>query len=251
MNDIDLTAPVHFTSLRSMGQSPAHYLARLREPTDPTASMRFGSLVHAMAFDQPFVVYDGTRRGKEWDAFAGRHAGTLIANKTEADRATRCCAELLASPIAAPLLRGSFEHLIEWQWMGRACSSRLDVLGEQHIVELKTASSTQPDRFRAACLGRLAYHAQLAFYRMAAGLPSATAYIIGVETSSPFAVTVLRLTPRALLEGEKLCRIWFEQLLGCERSNEWPAYSQSILDLDISEDNELVFDDPESPEEAA
>jgi hypothetical protein len=234
-----------------MALSPAHYLARIQQPSEPTAAMRLGSLVHAIAFAQPWVLWPGRRAGKEWEAFAEKHTGSLIATPSESEKALDCVESLRASRVAAPLLKGSYEHLIEWSWMGRACSSRLDVLGDQHVVELKTASSTQPDRFKAACMGRLAYHAQLAFYRMAAGLPTAAAYIIGVETSAPFAVTVLRLTPRALLEGEKLCRLWFERLRSCEESGEWPAYSQCVLDLDVTEDDELIFDDPESPEEAA
>lgn len=47
---------------------------------------------------------------------------------------------------------------------------------------------------------------------------------------------MLRLTPRALEEGEKLNRSWIERLDGCELADEWPGYTQSILDLDVPDD---------------
>src|SRR6185437_7592534 len=124
-----------------------------------------------------------------------------------------CVESLRANPHASMALRGRYEVPVDWSWLGRSCSSRIDTVGDGFITELKTSNTTQPDRFRGACLGRLAYHAQLGFYAMAAehiGSKPREAYIVGVETSATYAVTVFRLTPRALEMGQRMCRVWME-----------------------------------------
>jgi len=65
---------VHFTTLRYMSQSPAHYRARCESPFEPTPAMRFGTLVHMLCFEQPGVqVWQGDRRGKAWEQFRDAH----------------------------------------------------------------------------------------------------------------------------------------------------------------------------------
>ena len=58
-------------------------------------------------------------------------------------------------------------------------------------------------------------HAQLSFYRDALE-HRGPCYLIAVETVAPYAVTVMHLTERALLEGDKLNRMWLERLAQCE-----------------------------------
>lgn len=124
----------------------------------------------------------------------------------------------------------------------------IDIVGDgDWIADLKTSSSTEPALFMKQCL-RLGYHAQLAAYLDAAaqnGHSRQRAFIIGVETSPPYAVTVLHVTPRTLEQGRKLNRLWMERLLACEQANEWPSYAQDVLDLDVGDDFHLIVDGDE------
>ncbi len=235
--------PVHVTELREMGRSPAHYRARLLEPREPTAAMAFGSLAHALVLGGKYSLYEGERRGNAWKAFAAEHAGELIVTPTEHARAMRVRDAVRSHPIAGPLLEVRHEVPARWTYLGREMSTHgLDVLHPARVVDLKTSSTTEPGRFRRACLAA-GYHSQLAAYvRHAAptlGVRPEEGWIVGVETAPPFAVTVFRLTPRCLDAGEKLLRCWMERLLSCEAANEWPAYAQTELPLDVEDEEPL------------
>lgn len=236
---------LHFSSLKNIARSPAHYRAGLDRQFVETPAMRFGTLVHAMVLGGDYVVYDGERRGKAWSEFASQHDGTLIVTASEHDRAERCAQAVASHPIAYRYLVGDTERSWAATLYGRRCAGRIDVSGPGYTVDLKTTTTTEPGRFQRQCLS-FAYHAQLAWYqdaRRALGEEPGEAIIIGVETAAPYAVTVLRLTARALEEGRKLCALWTERLRVCEEADEWPAYTQTIVDMDIVQDDELTFAD--------
>lgn len=237
--------PVHFTNLKKFALSAAHYAAACDSPAPVTPSMRFGSLVHHVYAGESVLVYQGERKGNKWKDFAEMHKGKEIFTIKERDKAMRCAASLHKNPNAVEVLRGDMEREILWRYLNRSCSSRLDVLGADYVTDLKTTNCAEPGRFWRAAKGRFAYHAQLAFYSLAAthiGRTIRDRYIVAVESAPPFDVVVLRLKARAILEGEKLVRGWFERLLMCEASNDWPGYAQCILDVDVEEDLELTID---------
>jgi len=239
--------PLHFTQLKRMAQSPAHYKAALLHSMEPTPAMRLGTLVHCILLGGDFTVYEGERRGHKWKDFAAENEGKTIVTLSEVDRATACAEAVRAHPIAPDLLKGRHEVTVNWRQHGRECQGRVDVIGDGFITELKTASCTEPWRFTRGAL-RLSYHAQLAWYQdacAAIGEDPFTAYIVSVETAPPYAVTVFRMTPRALEDGRKLTRLWLETLLTCERCDEWPAYAQSIVDFDSDGEQTLIIDGEE------
>jgi hypothetical protein len=236
------SVPVRFSNLKRMAQSPAHYRAACQYPDGDTLSRRLGRGVHAMLFGQPLVLWTGkVRNGKAWDAFEGLHSDKEILNAKEHAQASSITRAIRSNADAARLLFDgtTLERRIHWQLQGRDCAGTPDAVGPLGLVDLKTARTTEPDKFvRAASW--MAYHAQLAWYRDGcelAGLPRPDpCFIVAVESVEPYAVTVLRLTERALDQGRRLSRLWFERLLVCEASNEWPSYSQSIVDFDLPDD---------------
>jgi len=234
---------LHWSQLKRIAESPAHYKYRLTAPNESTPQMAFGTLVHAMLLGGDFVVYKETktRSGKKWDDFEAKNVGALIVTASEEERALAIAEKVRNHPLAAPLLNGDKEVKWEKKLYGRTCAGRVDLLGSDFICDLKTSATTQPDRFGRLAL-RMAYHAQLAWYRDAIGKPSDACYILGVETRAPYAVTVLKLTERALLEGGKLNRLWLEKLAACEDANEWPEYSQSTVELDVVDDAGIEID---------
>lgn len=252
------TIPVRFSALKNMALSPAHYLDSLLHDGDDSLARRIGRGVHALLFGLPVAVYEGkVRRGKEWEAFKANAAGEIL-NVTEHDQSRRVVDAIRNNADASALMFGADiknEHKFMWRTLGRQCRGTPDAYGPRHLVDLKTHRRQKPEKFvsSAAWMG---YHGQLAWYQnglRAEGLSTADdVYIVAVESVRPFPVTVYRLTDEALDLGNRMWRGWLEQLLGCEQSEQWPAYAQSVIPFHVEQDTELVFandgDNPPDPE---
>lgn len=245
--------PVRFSNLKRIAQSPAHYRAACQYPDGDTLSRKIGRGVHAMLFNQPLSLWTGkVRNGKAWDAFLAANQNREILNAKEHAQASAIAASIRSNRDASRLLFDStvLERRLYWQIQGRQCAGTPDAVGPHGLVDLKTARTTEPDKFTRAATW-MAYHAQLAWYQDGcelAGLPRPDpCYIVAVESVEPYAVTVLRLTERALDMGRRLNRLWFERLMVCEASNEWPSYSQSIVEFDLHDDEAsgLIIDGEE------
>jgi hypothetical protein len=234
--------PVRFSQLKLMALSAAHYRCGT---VSQTPSMEQGSATDAVILGtKRAVAYPGKqRRGKAWEEFKAEHDGELLLTKKQLAVAESMRDAVAENKHAMRVLTGKRQAEISWEWLGRECVSHLDVLGEDFITDLKVSVTSCPGRFKHKAL-KMAYHAQLAFYRLAArsiGRTVRNCYIVAAEPVAPYVPTVFRLTEAALEAGERMCRLWFEQLLTCESSNEWPGYSQTIVDLDVEEDLDLDF----------
>lgn len=246
MSPEQLAEPVRFSRLKWFAESAAHYLADVRKNT---VCMEMGSAVDALILGTHEVcAYPGpVRRGKEWEKFKSDNADKMIITKKEFVAAEGMRDSVMDNPHAVRFLSGQRQKEIEWEYLGRKCVSHLDNVAEDwaFVTELKSSQTSNPGKFRWKAL-KMAYHAQLAFYRLAVeyvtGTKPRSAYIVAVESTAPYVTTVMRLTDRALELGERLVRIWFETLLTCEKSNEWPGYAQSIVELDAPDDVDLEFD---------
>ena len=274
--------PVRFSKLREMARSALHYFHACQSGDTDTLARKLGRGAHAMVLGTPVVKWtkktaagkSAPRNGKEWEAFKAANPGAEILNTTE-HRASAGIANAIRNhpiaaamlykagdlpeairrhPDAAPFLHrdGSLlEHEVDWTFLGRKCQSHIDVWRPgRFVADVKTARDGNPARFRKVAIWS-GYHAQLAFYAdaaKAAGQPVPEAYIIVVESAPPYAVTVMKLTDRALEDGRAKVRSWFERLKTCEASGSWHSYTQIVEELDAIDEDDLpliVEDDEE------
>ena len=243
------TIPIRFSNLKRMADSPRHYQWAINHPFEASRTMRIGTIAHALILGEstPLAVYDGTRRGKEWDAFKAAHEGREIVSPAEYDAARPIAEAVRNDADATRVLDGVHEEHIAWEYCGRAASSRPDVRGATFVTDLKTTRSAHPGRFGRDAYWR-GYHAQLAFYQMACGLPARSpCYIVAVENVAPYCVTVFRADQAAIDAGHMQCRAWFERLLVCEASDHWPGYASGIQSFGLPEQDtlDLTFGDEE------
>lgn len=235
---------IRFAHLRAYGRSAMHGHHAMTTEAEQTRDMERGTAVHALLFGNRRVLgWTGAKRaGKDFETFAAENADAEILTSSEYARAQAIAAAVRANPLAMQHLEGEREQTIYFNFFIK-CRTTPDVRGADFVTELKTTNSADPRRFYWHAL-RMHYHAQLAFQIMGCGGNGHVidhAYIVAVETSEPFPVTVFEVTPRALEAGEKLCYLWMERLINCEKSGVFPPYAQSVLALDIPEDIELEF----------
>lgn len=235
---------VHFSDLKKMALSPAHYRASILTPEEPTSAMRVGTVAHTIllgprAGAKTIAVFDGTRRGKAWDAFKAEHAGEEIVSASEWDRAEALTEAIRNDPVVRDerLLEGvKCEVPQRWTMCGVECAtSGIDLLGAAFIAELKTTMTSSPERFPRLAIN-LWYHAQCAYYLSAARAnnldTSRGFFIVAVESKAPFVVTCFKLTADLLEDGHKTVVRWLERLRVCEECDHWPGYSLAVVPLE-------------------
>ena len=254
-NDNAPLDPVRFSRLKLFSKSAAHYACNAREET---ASLRKGSAVHSYLLGDAdkVAVYRGKKRDprvKEFQAFIEAHPGADVLNAREFADVDGMRRAILAHDRARQLLDGIREQRITWSTAGRDCAGTPDVVhlhssGAKVLVELKTSVSSSPGLFKWQGK-RLAYPAQVAWY--ADGLertmlykpgPVTEIYVVAVESAAPYNVVVYPVTERLRVQARKQWRLWFEQLLNCEQSGNFPGYAESDVEWD-AEEEDLVWDE--------
>ena len=239
-----MIAPVRFSHLRAYGKSAMHGKHARERDSEQTTAMQRGSAVHALVFATKKVVgYPGAqRRGKEYEAFAQQHADAEILTMAEYDKALRMAGAVVDSTLAAPLLKGTTETTIRFEWMGLQCRVTPDVRGASWLTELKSSATADPMRFPWVAL-RHHYHAQMRFQQIACGMQPQDCYIVCVESEEPFPVSVFRIDEKALVLGEKLLVSWAERLKNSEQSDLYPPYATCIMPIDAPDDLNLEYGD--------
>src|SRR3990167_7406294 len=238
-------AGVSASRLKLMAQSPLH--SRHYERRDP-ASRGMLRAVPAFVLEPEradFVVYDGVRRGKEYDRFAAANEGRTILNVREHDVARSIAEGSRRPPISGPLLAAPGRSEVSVYWTdsatGLKCRGRLDrvVDGPPAIVDLKTYGTSDP-RVIARRVAQGGAHIQAAHYcdGLAATTGVALAEIryllISAESAPPFDVAVLELEfDNALALGRAERDRLMRRLASCIERDEWPGRCPEIVALEM------------------
>jgi hypothetical protein len=230
--------PLRFSRLKRFSQSAAHFAYA---PELDGSHLDIGSAAHSMLLGGTNVVaFPGkVRRGKEFDAFVADNPDALILSRSEHARAAGMAEAVRRCGDAMRVLDGEREKTFTWKLQGRLCRGTPDVRTAKFITELKTGETADP-RFFPFKVRRFCYHGQLAWYSdgaVLAGLPDPQEhYVVAVEAAPPYVVTVFRIKPKDIEQGRRMTRLWFERLLQCEAAQQWPGYSQTIVELDLGDD---------------
>ena len=238
-------------ALIEMARSPLHCWAKYVDPDrtdeEPTAAMRFGTLVHALVlapetFADEFALADSinrrTERGKA-DYAALVASGKLPVSGEEYAAALEIVKAIRRHPVAGTLFKtGEPEKVIavEREPHRLPLKGRLDWLAPQPaIVEFKTATDASREGFLRAVY-RHGYHLSAAYYRMLVGRTTGTPEaaiphtFVVAETERPYAVGVYPTSERLLAEGRDLWETALARFDECWTDGEWPSYPVETLD---------------------
>jgi hypothetical protein len=159
--------------------------------------------------------------------------------------------------VAPPLFTdGKPEQTLIWQEDGVTCRARLDWLRDDHtaIDDYKTTSaSAHPERWTRT-LYTIGADVQVAFYlrgaRAALGSEPAFRYVVQ-ETSPPYALSVVSLSPAALelaqAKVDHALAVWKR----CLADDDWPAYPERVCFAELPPWEEARWLEREAREYAA
>lgn len=230
------------SELFKIKESPEKFRYYKDNPEEPTPSLIFGQLFHAMAL-QPETVKDQfaivpiidrrTKAGKEAFAeFEKMSEGKTIVTGEMAQLASEMCAALMNDPNAKMLLDGVKESEFFWvdELTGEECKCRTDVLTKVRdlniIVDLKTAESAATENFTRDAV-KYGYDFQSAMYKTGVEKNTGDKYLfvfVVIEKKPPYAINILQADELFIRRGYDV----FRELIGiyhdCKITNRWYGY---------------------------
>jgi hypothetical protein len=238
---------VNYSSLKHMMRSPKHYRWHKDHPMPPTEPMKLGAATHTVMLEPEragdFAVYDGIRRGKEWDAFCADHGDKQILTVAQMKGLVSMSVAIRQSPLAMKYLGAPGASEVTIVWRDKAshidCKGRVDKLatidGRRIIVDLKSCRDARPFKFGNEAY-RLGYHIQDALYR--GGLYYLTGELldvvkIAIENVPPYDVVVYEVPDEVLQKGHDDYAFLVKTLQECDRLNEWPGAYEQMQQLSL------------------
>lgn len=237
-----------------LAESPAHARAahpRLNPDWEPTYEEKFdvGTAAHALLLEgeAAVAVIDAadwrTAAAKEQreEARVAGQIPLLAKHWAAVERMVEAVRSQLGGlDVDPPLFSdGKPEQTLVWDHEGAvACRARLDWLRDdrQAIDDLKTTGRSANPYEWSRSIFNMGYDVQAAFYlrglKAITGVEAAFRFVV-VETSPPYALTVLSLDPAASMIAGKKVDFALNKWARALRDDVWPAYPQQVCYVEL------------------
>jgi len=244
----------HWSTIKTMDRSPAHYLAAEAQGTPDTDARKVGRAVHLAVLEPEryggeVAVWSGkVRNGRAWEEFQAANAGKEILTQREAAHVSAIQRAVRGSLMARPYIAGGrAEVSMFWGyheldpatwlpgWAPIRLKGRVDYVTDEVLVDLKTTRDASPAGFGREAL-RYGYHVQAALY--ADGYEAATGtrlpfVLVAVESAPPHVVQVYGVPDHYLEAGRDAYRAMIRRLAMCRAANQWPGYCEVPMELEL------------------
>lgn len=221
-------------------KSPARYQHERLHPAKPSAAMEFGTMLHALvlepdAFAARYALApDVDRRTKEGKAAAEQwnadNPGRVAVTSSDWERVHAMSLAVDRSGARSLMAGGEMERAIMWERDGAALKAKLDCLGPDHIVDLKTTSADDEDSIQRAAWS-YGYHISAAAYQEAAEtvtgrkLPKVFVF---VTSAAPHDVVILEASQEFIDRGRELWDRAVRTYAACVEFHDWPGMAASF-----------------------
>lgn len=199
-----------FSSLKQFDKSPSHFLQYKRREFKSTAAMRLGTLTHLSILEpdeykKNVVVTDLSRRTKAFKEFEAENESKEIITTKEAEQIQGMTDSVAGMVKARKLIHNADEKEKShtWKYRDHVFRGIPDAVSGNCIIDLKTTKDATPRKFEADAF-RMLYHMQAAAYISglnSKGYDIKHYYIVAVETSAPYPVTVFKLSDELITRG--------------------------------------------------
>ena len=265
-NFIDISAEEYHADKEILGhsalveilKSPKHYFHRISNPHVPTASLEFGTALHAALleperFAETYIVspkFD--RRTKEGKADAAAweeaHKGAVSVDEAELKKLQGMQKAVLEHSGAKKLLSKCYVEM-SYFWTdedtGFQCRVRPDVLALDDqgdviaAIDVKSTSNASKDKFQKSVMD-YGYDLNAAFYSDAIERAIGRRvpyYFLAVESAEPYGVALYKAGQSMLDVGRDKYRNALQLLQWCRENDRWPSYQPfgEFEDLEIPE----------------
>lgn len=250
-SEYDALDRVNWSSLKRIGDSPAHYRHAMTYRDDgDTDAMCLGRCVHLGVFEperfrSSVARWDGkVRNGSAWKTFESENAGREILTRGQWERCVALIEAVRGSDAKKYLEGGKAEASLLWTHTTKAigdfpaesvqCKGRVDFISSAGVmVDLKTTPDASPEAFGRTAW-KMEYHAQAAFY--VDGYEAITGkrlpyVLVAVEKDAPYVSQSYRVTDEQLELGRERYLALLSLLGFCRRESRWGGYSDGETDL--------------------
>ena len=230
------------TELFKIAESPEKFKYYQEHPEEPTPSLIFGQLLHAMAL-QPetlnnmFAVAPNidrrTKAGKETFAkFEAEAENKTIVTADMYQQATGMCEALSCNAFVQKLLKGEKEKAFFWDddLTGEPCKCRVDCLTEIDdsliVVDLKSAENAETGAFIRSAI-KYGYDFQAAMYSKGVevniGKKPLFVFVV-IEKKAPYAINILQADELFIRRGYDLFREYIGVYHDCKQTGNFYGY---------------------------
>ena len=251
------------SELFKISESPEKFKYYQEHPEEPTPSLLFGQLFHAMAL-QPDTVWNEfiiapdidrrTKAGKEiFTEFESQSVGKTIVTSEMAQQAYEMCEALHNNEFVKKLFKGEKEKAFFWvdEMTGEECKCRTDVIlplilkdaeteekyPAVYIVDIKSTENAETEAFMRSAI-KYAYDFQSAMYiegvkknypktQIVDGIEKNVRFkfvFIAIEKKPPYAINILQADKLFVLRGYDLFREYIGTYHYCRESGNWFGY---------------------------
>lgn len=236
------------SSIKKLLRSPAHYLHALNNPSESTASQRFGTAVHYAILEpdlfkknvlvQPKFGGKGAHSAR--DQWLSENHGKIFLSQDDYDSIGKILVSVSEHPIASKLLSaGMSEESYFWKdkTTGIACKCRPDYYRSGGImVDPKTTVDASFKGFQKE-VGKYDYHISAAHYvdgvhAVTGEIPKAFIWL-AIENTYPFPVATYYVDEASIDAGRFEIREALTRLDRCLQSGKYPSYSDNLVSMSI------------------
>lgn len=230
------------SELFKISESPEKFKYYQDHPEEPTPSLIFGQLFHAMAL-QPETVAEQfavapnvdrrTKVGKEVFAqFEAEAENKTVVTADMYQQATEMCEALMRNEFVQKLLKGEKEKVFFWNddLTGEPCKCRTDCLTELGdnliVVDLKSTENAETEAFMKSAT-KYGYDFQSAMYSKGVEVNEGkkTLFVfIAIEKKPPYAINILQADELLIRRGYDLFREYIGIYHECKQTDNWWGY---------------------------
>lgn len=208
-----------------------------------SAAMDLGSYVHSLILEpektaDEFIVWDGTRRGAEWNQFAADNKSKIILNPAAIELGKKLELELRNNKAVQRLLRdGKPEFTYCTQLEDTDVKVRADYINvdQNYILDVKTTSKPLTKDALMGSIASLHYDLSAALYvdcfKKINNVPHMDFYFLFVNTKDSLDSIVYKASPALLNNGRRKYKKAIKILKEARRTGIWR--SDDVEEIDV------------------